>query len=425
MLSIQFIRENVGLVQENAKKKGLDLNKEIATLLKKDEDYRKTLYEAEQFRRERNTITQEINTLKKAKRDATKQIAAAKAIPAKIKKTEEKVDKVRTAITALLKRIPNIMHDSVPIGKDDSENKELRKWGKPKKFTFPVKNHVELVENLGLADFDASAKTSGNGFYFLRGQLGFLNQALLRFTLDHMQKKGYTYIEPPLMLRKNVLSAALDVGEFAKTIYEIDGEELALIGTSEYSILGMHAGDAIAEHDLPKKYFAYSMCFRKEIGSHGINEKGLWRTHQFNKVEQFIFCDPEDSYTHYDELLAISEEIFQALKLPYRVVECCTGDLAAWKAKSADIEVWRPTTDDYGEVTSLSNCTTYQANDLGIKVIRKDGKREVLHTLNNTAMATSRGMVAVIENYQNVDGSITVPDVLVPYMHGATKITKQ
>ncbi len=308
------------------------------------------------------------------------------------------------------------MHESVPIGKDDSENVEIRRWGEPRNFDFPIKNHVEILENLKIADFDTSAKTSGNGFYYLQGDLALLNQALIQFAIGFMRSKGYCYVEPPLMLHKEVLDAAMDTESFKDTIYSVNGEDLHLIGTSEHALLGLHANQAIPENELPKKYFSYSMCFRKEIGSHGINEKGLWRTHQFNKVEQFIFCKPEDSYKYYDELLQNSEELFQQLGLPYRVIECCSGDLAAWKAKSCDIEVWRPTTQGYGEVTSLTNCTAYQAEGLKIRVVYNDGNRTLLHTLNNTAVATSRALVAIIENYQQKDGSILIPEVLRPFM---------
>ncbi len=232
-----------------------------------------------------------------------------------------------------------------------------------------------------------------------------------------MQEKGYTYLEGPLMLRKKVLDAAMDTEGFEQSIYSIKDEDLNLIGTSEHSILGLHLGKKFDSSELPKKYFSYSMCFRKEIGSHGINEKGLWRTHQFNKVEQFIFCEEEDSYAFYDQLLENTEELVQELGLPYRVIECCVGDLAIWKHRSADLEVWRPTTKDYGEITSLSNCTDYQARPLGIKYVKNDEKK-VVHTLNNTALATSRIMVAILENYQLEDGTVAVPEVLQKFMFG-------
>jgi seryl-tRNA synthetase len=422
MLDIKFIRENPDIVKENMKKKSMENTGIVDDLLKNDEEYRKLLQEAEKLRHERNQVTQKINEAKKQGGDITELLAQAKDIPQKIKDSEERVKTLKQEILKLLSGIPNIMHDSVTIGKDESENKELRKWGEPRGFGFPIKNHVELCEKLGLADFDSSAKTSGNGFYFLRGDLGLLNQALIRFATDHMLQKGYQYIEPPLLIHESILAASMDLEGFKQSIYKTDEADLCLIGTSEHSLLGMHTNEAIAENELPKKYFAYSMCFRKEIGSHGINEKGLWRTHQFNKVEMFIFCKPEDSYRYYDEMLQASEELMQALGLPYRVLEICSGDLALWKSKSADIEVWRPTTEDYGEVTSLSNCTAFQAQNLGIKVIKNDGTREVLHTLNNTVLATSRIMVAILENYQNDDGSVTVPEVLRPYMNNMERL---
>jgi len=280
---------------------------------------------------------------------------------------------------------------------------------------------VEICEDLDIADFDISSDVSGNGFYYLKNELAILNQALIRFTIDFMRKKKYEYIETPLMLRKSIF--AEDTATFAQSIYEIKDEDTALIGTAEHALLAMHINQVFREKDLPKKYFAYSMCFRKEIGAHGINEKGLWRTHQFNKVEQFIFCTPEDSEALYEELLANSENILKELELPYRVIELCTGDLATWKHRSHDLEVWRPTTKSYGEIMSLSNLTDYQARDLNIKFRRKD-HNEVVHTLNNTALASSRIMVAILENNQNKDGSINIPKVLHKYT-GFKKIEKK
>ena len=313
-------------------------------------------------------------------------------------------------------KLPNPMHKDVKYGKNDGDNVELKKWGKIPKFNFEVKNHIEILENLGLVDFDVSATLSGNGYYVLKGDLALLNQAILQYAIDFMSKRGYTYVEPPLMIRKEILFAALDQGEFDNSIYSIEGEDLCMIGTSEHPILGLHTRDIIDEKDLPKKYFSYTMCFRKEIGSHGINEKGLWRTHQFNKVEQFIFCEPDKSWEMFDELLKNKEDFFQSLEIPYRLVSSCTGDLSVWKAKMIDLEAYRPTTKDYGELTSLSNCLSYQAQSLGIKVRRKDGSKELVHTLNNTCVATSRALVAIVENYQQKDGSIKVPKVLVKYL---------
>ena len=425
MLDIKLIRENPDLVKENMKKKSQD-SSSVDKLLDLDKKRLELMKESQSLRHSRNELSLQISQAKKNNDQSTafSLLEKAKNIPVEIAKIEEKLKKIDSDIDKLLLIIPNIMHDSVPIGKDDSENVEIKKWGKIRKFDFEIKNHVEILEQLGVANFDMSAKTTGNGFYFLKGDLALLNQALIQYAIKFMNDRGYTYIEPPLMLRKNVLDAAMDTESFKDTIYSIEGEDLHLIGTSEYSLLGMHSGQILQENELPKKYFSYSMCFRKEIGSHGINEKGLWRTHQFNKVEQFVFCKPEDSYKYYDELLENSEQLFQNLELPYRVIECCSGDLATWKAKSCDIEVWRPTIESYGEVTSLTNCTDFQARGLGIRIAYNDGNRAVLHTLNNTAIATSRALVGIIENYQEKDGSITIPKVLRPYV-GKDKILKQ
>ena len=418
MLDIRFIRENPDLIKENLKRK----NKEdrlvlVDQILEKYEESIQIKKEAESLRHKRNELSLEINELVKQKKDASKVIKQVKEVPEKIRSLEEKKEKVDLEIAEHISKIPNIMHKSVPIGKDETKNKIIKKWGKIPNFKFPIKNHVELGENLGLLNFEASAKTSGNGFYYLKGDLALLNQALIRFTIDFMKKKKYTYIEPPLMVSKKVAAAAGDLNAFKLALYKIENEDFFMIPTAEHAVLGMLSNQSIKEEKLPLKFFAYSMCFRKEIGSHGINEKGLWRTHQFNKVEQFIFCHPKDSWKHYEELRKNSEEIWQKLKIPYRVLEMCSGDLGDWKARSEDIEAYRPTTKDYGEVGSLSNCTDFQARDLDIKLVDKNGEKLVMHTLNNTAIATSRALVVIMENYQQKDGSIKVPTVLQPYMN--------
>ena len=423
MLDIRFIRENPQVVKDNIKKKAQDAKLPLVDeIIQKDVEYRKLLQDVEKLRHGRNDITNRINEARKKKEDISKLVKEAKELPQEILKREEKLAKVEARISELLLSIPNIMWKGVPVGKDSSENVEILKGGKIPVFKFPVKTHVEIAEALGIADFDAAARVAGKGFYYLKGELALLNQALMRFAVDFMVKKGYTYIEPPLMLREKEIFASMDKAAIEQSVYSIKDEDLNLIGTSEQSVLAMHAGDVIPESDLPKKYFAYSMCFRKEVGAHGINEKGLWRTHQFNKVEQFVFCKPEESEKYYDELLSNSVGIMEALGLPYHVIEMCTGDLADWKYRSADIEVWRPTTNSYGEVMSLSNCTDYQARKLGIRCADKQGNKRVLHTLNDTALATSRIMVAILENCQDKDGSVNIPKVLVPYMGGIKKM---
>jgi seryl-tRNA synthetase len=418
MLDIKIIRENPELVKENIKKKSQEHKlKLVDEIIRLDEQWRTTKYQADNLRKERNIVSEGINQAKKVKdeKKAGELIKKAKSIPEEIAKLEEKEAKLLEEIRQLMLQIPNIMSKYVPIGKDAAENKQIRKGGKITKFTFPVKNHVELSESLGIADFEAAGKVSGKGFYYLKNELALLNQALIRFTVDFLKNKKYEYIETPLMLNEKSIFASMDKEAILQSVYSIKDEDLNLIGTAEQSLLAMHSGDVIEEARLPKKYYSYSMCFRKEIGAHGINEKGLWRTHQFNKVEQFIFCKPEESEKLYDELLNNSEEILKALELPYRVLEICSGDLADWKFRSADLEVWRPTTKEYGEVMSLSNCTDYQARKLDIKCIDKHGNRRVLHTLNDTALATSRILVCLLENNQQKDGSIKIPKALWKY----------
>ncbi len=426
MLDAKFIRENIDELKDTIERqKKPELLDSLNKLLELDEEWRKLKKSSDSLRSERNQVSEAINNAKKQGLPADEFIKQAKEIPQRLKDTEDKMLKLEVDMHSLRKKIPNVMHKDVPFGKDETENVEIKTWGDKPKFSFKVKNHVEITEELGVADFEQAATTTGNGFYFLKGDLGLLNQALLRFAFEKLTLKGYTYVEPPLMVRKHILDSAMDTDAFDQTIYRIveDSEDpLCMIGTAEHVLLGMHENEILTEDELPKKYAGYSMCFRQEIGSHGINEKGLWRTHQFNKVEQFIFCLPEQSWDMYDELLANSEEILQELKLPYRVIELCTGDLAVWKSRSHDLEVWRPTTEDYGEVMSCSNCTNYQATDLNIRYKKRDGDTGVVHTLNNTALATSRIMVAILENYQQEDGSVIVPEVLRPYMMDKEKL---
>ena len=424
MLDVNFVREHPDQVKANERKRNRD-EQSVDQVLQADSLWRASLKEVEALKHRRNVVSQEINLLKKAGKNGAEKIKEMQSTVLAIGTQEEKADRWIQERNKHLRQLGNILHPKVPLGKDASQNVEIKSWGKKSHFPFPVRNHAEWAETQGWADFEASAKTSGKGFYFLQGDLALLNQALIRFALDQMCKKGYTYIEPPLLLRQEILDAAIDAGEWDQTIYRIQGEDLALIGTSEHALLGMHTGAVLPEQELPKKYFAYSMCFRKEVGSHGINEKGLWRTHQFNKVEQFIFCAPEESEKYFTELLKNSEKILQELGLPYRVIELCSGDLSLWKHRSYDLEVWRPPLQAYGEVMSLSNCTDYQARKLEIKMMRKDRNREVIHTLNNTALATSRIMVAILENFQTKEGTVKIPKVLWPYLGGMKILGKK
>ncbi len=423
MLDIKFIRDNPEKVKENMKKKFFDDNDltVVDDLINQDEQYRKLLQEVERLRHERNDVTGKINDTKKSGGDITELLNQAKEIPNKLKELEEKLVKIRKQMFELQKKIPNIIHDSVPIGKSDAENVEKEKIGQPRIFPFEVKSHVELAEKLNIADFDSSSRVSGNGFFYLMGDLALLNQALIHFATDFMVSRNYTFVEPPLMVRREVVDGVVDMNFFEEIIYKVEGEDLYLIATSEHPLVGMFINQVIDEKRLPIKLCGYSQCFRKEIGAHGIDEKGLFRTHQFNKVEQVIICAPEDSYKFYAEILKNSVDLFKELGLPTRILESCSGDLGDLKAKGADLEIWSPRKEGYMEACSVSNLTDAQSRRLNIKV--DNGKERYLpHTLNNTAIATSRAMVAILENYQEEDGSITIPDALRPYMGNKHKI---
>ncbi len=422
MLDIKLFREQPEEIKKNLKRrKDSEKLKQVDEVIKLDIKARKIKQKLDNLRSARNSLSQQINSLKKEGKSVKKILAEVKTMPDKIKKLETDYDKVQAKIKKYLLSIPNLMHESVPYGKDDSDNVEIKTVGKKPNFKFKLKSHVELGEKLDVLDFDNSAKISGAGFYFLKGNLALLNQALISFARDKMLKKGFVYIEPPLMMRKKPYEGVTDIADFGDVMYKIENNDLYMIATSEHPLIGQYMNTFVNPEDLPIKLVGYSMCFRKEIGSHGIDTKGIWRTHQFNKVEMVIVCNPSESWKLHEEMLKISEEILKDLKLPYRVVNICTGDLGIVAAKKYDLEVWRPRLETFGEVMSCSNCTDYQARRLGIKM---KGTKEILHTLNNTVIATSRILVAIMENYQQKDGTIRVPSVLVPYMGGTKYIGK-
>ncbi len=422
MVDIKTLREHPDVIKENVKNKFQNQKlKLVDEALKKDGEWRKLKGEADELRSQRNKISKEISELKKAGKNADAVMKKAKNIPEQIEEIEAKAQKKEEEVQEILNQLPNIMHSSVPLGKDSSENVTLETIGKPINFSFPVKSHVELGEQLGVLDFDSSAKTSGNGFYYIQGDLALLNQALIRFGIDTMVKKGFLYVETPLMLRGSIINNVTDLNDQKNQIYKIDGEDLYMIGTSEHSLIGRYIDTIIPEKNLPIKHTSYSMCFRKEVGSHGIDEKGVYRTHQFNKIEMIVICKPSESMKFFEELKGITIEIFKALEIPIRILGICSGDLGDLKHIQVDIEAWSPRRKEYFEVGSCSNLTEAQAKKLKIRTDGKEG-RYTPHTLNNTAIATSRAMVAILENYQQKDGSIKIPDVLLPYMHEKKKI---
>lgn len=416
MLDIRLFRENPSIIRKNLKRRKDEANLKLVDLvIKKDEEYRKTLQQVEKLRHRRNEVTSDINQLKKAGKSAAKQIKEAKSIPDKISQKEDKLNKIKQELKSYLMGMPNIMHESVPIGKDESDNVPIKKWGKLPKHKHDLISHGELAERLGIADFRKAGKVSGAGFYYLLGDLARLNQALISFSLDFMEKKGFRMVIPPLMLRRDAYEGAVDLADFENVMYKVADEDLYLIATAEHAIAAYLKDEVISKDKLPLLYYGLSPCFRKEIGSHGVDTKGLFRVHQFWKVEQFVYCLPEESWLWYEKLIKNSEEIFQALELPYRIVNICTGDLGSIAAKKYDLEVWMARQKQYQEACSCSNCTDYQARRMNVRY-EDQGSRKLVHTLNNTALATSRVMVAILENNQNADGSVEIPKVLQPYM---------
>ncbi len=416
MLDIKFVREHPEVVRKNLQKRNDKEKLEwIDDLLKKDVEYRKSLQENQQMRQGRNTITEEINKLRKQGADIKAKVQEAKELPEKIKQSDEVVLDLKNKIDYYLMRIPNILHESVPFGKDTNDNVVIKEWGKKPKFDFELKPHGELLLDLGLANFEKAAEISGHGFYYLMGDIARLELALVQFAVELLAKKGFILVEPPLMLRREPYEGVTDLKDFETMMYKVDGEDLLLIATSEHPIAALLMNETLDEKKLPLKLAGYSPCFRKELGSHSLDTRGIFRVHHFNKVEQFIFCKPEDSWKFHEELLKNAEEIFQELEIPYRVVNICTGDIGIVAAKKYDIEAWFPRENLYREVVSCSNCTAYQATRLNIKY-RKGEEKEYIHTLNSTAVATSRALRAIIENYQQKDGTIKVPKVLQKYI---------
>jgi seryl-tRNA synthetase len=417
MLDIKFIVENPSEVKDNLKKrfKG-DKDWMVDELVKDHESFKKLKKESDDLRSKRNKLSEEINTLKKAKKDAKKQIKEASELPVKLKELDEQLDLLNIEMNKKLVQLPNMLHKSVPIGEDESKNPEVKKVGKPKKFDFKLKNHGELAESLNVANFDAGRKAAGQGFNYIIGELAQLDNALQRYGVDFLIKKGFKLVVPPMLLNKKALSGAVNFGDFEEVVYKIEDEDLYLIGTAEHPLVSMLQNETLNKKDLPLKLCAVTPCFRKEIGSRGVDTKGLFRMHQFNKVEQVMLTTPENSFKQLEELQGITESFFESLEIPFRVIEICSGDIGDKGAKQYDIEGWFPRQEGYKEVTSASNCTDYQSRKLNIKFIDGD-ERKFVHILNNTMVATSRALVAILENFQQKDGSVKIPKVLHKYLN--------
>ena len=424
MLDINLIREKPELVEKDLKKRK-DEEKLVwlTDLIKKDKEWRTTKQKLDSLRNERNKISEEINYLIKQKKDYSEKIKKTKKLSEQIKDLEKKESELHEKTKFYLTRLPNITHSTVPYGKDSSGNKVVRVFGKKPNFKFPIKSHIELIEGLNIGDFEQAAKVSGFGFNYLKGKLAILDRALIQFAIDQITKKKYRLVEPPLLLRRKPYEGVTDLSDFETMMYKIEDEDLYLIATSEHPIAALYMDRLLDKKELPIKIVGVSPCFRKEIGSHGVDQKGLFRVHQFYKVEQFIFCEPKNSWKFHEELIKNAEDIFKKLRLPFRTINICTGDIGTVAAKKYDLEAWSPRQKTYIEVVSCSNCTDYQSRRLNIKYQDKN-KRDFVHTLNSTAIATGRALVALIENNQQKDGSIKVPTVLQKYT-GFKKIEKE
>jgi len=420
MLEMKFIREHPDIVKADLKRRGSDDKLGwVDELLQNDQKWRSLQVQANTLRQQRNKLTEQIAKLRKEGRDASGVVREAETIPDQIRAYEQEAGGLREKIDQTLMQLPNVMHESVPTGKDENDNVEVRRWGAPPQFPFKPLDHIDLGFNLGLIDLERAAKVAGARFYYLKNELVRLNYALISYALDFIGRIGYTLVQPPYLLRRDALSGAVALSDFEDTIYKIEGEDLYLLATSEHALNAFHLGEILDGKTLPLKYGGVSPCFRKEAGAHGRDTKGIFRVHQFEKVEQFVFCKPEDSWSEHEKLISNAEEIFQALNLPYRVVNVCSGDLGTVAAKKYDLEVWLPGQAKYREAVSCSNCTSYQAVRSNVRYREKTSDpTEYVHTLNSTFVATERTLVAILENFQRSDGSIVIPEVLRPYMNG-------
>ncbi len=427
MLDLNFVRENPELVKKSEQRRHRN-TAIVDKVLELDTDWKKELKVMEDLKHKRNVVSEEINQAKKAKKEdlAVQKIAEMKSVVENIKKCEEKVQQLLAERNATLKLVGNLLNEAVPEGKDDSENKELKKVGKIPKFKFPIKDHIDLGLELDIIELDTAAKISGARFFFLKKEAVLLDMALQRLAVDILVEEGFAMHWPPFMLNRTALEGGVNLAEFTDTIYKIDNEDLYLIGTSEHSLVALKKDQVLGEKELPLKIGGISTCFRKELGAHGRDDKGIFRVHQFNKVEQVMYTTPEDSYKYFHKMQGISEKLFKSLGIPYRVVAICSGDIGNKQALQYDIEAWFPGQNEkkgaYREVTSCSNCLDYQSVTLNTKYLTKDGEKKYVHMLNNTMIATARAIAAILENNQTAKGTVKIPKVLWKYMDGMKEI---
>lgn len=423
MIDIKFLRENPDIVKQNIKNKFQDEKLPLVDeVIELDEKSRSVKCKGDELRAQRNSLSDQIGNLMRngQKEEAESVKEQVKEINQELVENEKMEEEYAGKIKKIMMQIPNIIHESVPIGKDDSENVENEKFGDPVVPSYEIPYHTDIMESLDGIDLDSARRVAGNGFYYLMGNIARLHSAILSYARDFMINKGFTYCIPPYMIRSDVVDGVMSFKEMDEMMYKIEGEDLYLIGTSEHSMIGKFKGQLLNKENMPYTMTSYSPCFRKEKGSHGIEERGVYRIHQFEKQEMIVVCEPEDSWNWYDKLWRYTVELFRSMEIPVRTLECCSGDLADLKAKSCDVEAWSPRQKKYFEVGSCSNLTGAQARRLGIRIKGEKGNYYA-HTLNNTVVAPPRMLIAFLENHYQEDGSITIPEVLWPYM-GGTKI---
>ena len=425
MIDIKFLRENPDAVKENIKKKFQDSKLPLVDeVIKLDAQLRKAQQRGDSLRADRNRISKEIGGFmaKGQKDEAEKAKVQVKEFSDELAALEKQEEELSEKVKKIMMTIPNIIDPSVPIGKDDSENVEITRYGEPVVPDFEIPYHSEIMERLNGIDLDSARRVAGNGFYYLMGDIARLHSAVIAYARDFMIDRGFTYCIPPFMIRSNVVTGVMSFDEMDAMMYKIEGEDLYLIGTSEHSMIGKFIDTVVPEEELPKTLTSYSPCFRKEKGAHGIEERGVYRIHQFEKQEMIVVCKPEDSKMWYDKLWKNTVDLFRSMDIPVRTLECCSGDLADLKVKSVDVEAWSPRQKKYFEVGSCSNLGDAQARRLKIRVNGEDGKKYLAHTLNNTVVAPPRMLIAFLENNLNADGTVSIPEVLRMYMGGKEKL---
>ncbi|MDH3501993.1 MAG: serine--tRNA ligase [Nitrosopumilus sp.] len=415
MLDPKIIKEKSHMILDMLKKR--DVEFDLDALIDSDQNRREFIIKTDELRKKKNQMALEISQKKKTGQDASQIISEMKQVSAEQMKLESLQEENERKYTKLALSIPNLIHSTVPIGKDETANKEIKKWGEIPEFDFKINDHIDISENLNLVDLERASKVAGARFYFLKNELVRLNQSLIHYALDFLAEEDYSLIQPPYMINRQSMEGAIITDDFEEVIYKVEDEDLYMIGTSEHALAAMHSNEIIEGKDLPLRYAGTSPCFRKEAGAHGRDQKGIFRVHQFDKIEQFVFTRPEDSWREHEKMLEITEKFYQKLEIPYRVMLLSSGDLGKISAKTYDIEAWMAGQNAYREIVSCSNCLDYQARRLKIRFREKTNEdTQYVHTLNSTLIATSRVLVSIMENFQTKDGHVKIPKVLEKYM---------